>query len=449
MIATNRLRFIDLFAGLGGFHLALKAMGHECVFASEIDTTLQSLYTRNFGLEPVGDIRRISPRNIPKHDILCAGFPCQPFSKAGAQPGFAHPELGGLYEDILRIVRVHKPQYLVLENVPNLEKHDEGRTWNSFDGLLRAEGYDIEKQILSPHHFGIPQIRERVYIVGSRSSLQTYVWPVPTNDELTIDTVLETNPVGARAIPIQVKDCIDVWQEFLDLMPPDEKVPHPLWAMEFGATYPYEATTPTNTTLRDLRKFRGSFGARLEASTWKEMLPLLPSHARRPGKAFPRWKIDFIRKNRDFYKRHRKWLDPWKEKIGAFPSSFQKLEWNCQGDARDIRSKVVQIRASGVRVKRPTTAPSLVAMTATQVPIITWEDRYMTPSECKRLQSMDDLQFLPDRPTKAYEALGNAINVEVAGRVAAALISSTPVSRSTQRTGPRARHGATLKVHAP
>ena len=116
------------------------------------------------------------------------------------------------------------------------------------------------------------------------------------------------------------------------------------------------------------------------------------------------------------------------EKIRDFPSSFQKLEWNCQekdprSENRQIRDYLLQVRASGVRVKRATTAPSLVAMTATQVPIIGWENRYMTPDECKRLQSMDALE-LPEQATKAYAALGNAVNVDVAQLVADALLKT-------------------------
>ncbi len=430
------MRFIDLFAGLGGFHLALKRLGHVCVFACELDETLRSLYAKNFGLECTGDIRKLDISDVPEHEILCAGFPCQPFSKAGAQPGFAHPELGVLYEDILRIVRARKPQFLILENVPNLERHDEGRTWNSFDGLLRAEGYDIKKNIFSPHHFGIPQIRERVYIVGSRGSLETFKWPsLPKGVELSISSVLDADPADAKAIPDQVSRCLDIWQDFLDRIPKHEKVPHPLWAMEFGATYPYENTTPQTMRLKELTTFKGSFGASLVGMSKAEALSYLPSHARRRGRRFPAWKVEFIRKNRDFYARHASWLDKWMKKIVEFPSSFQKLEWNCQGDSRIIRDNVVQIRASGVRVKRPTTAPSLVAMTSTQVPIITWEGRYMTPDECKRLQSMEDLRFLPERSGKAYEALGNAINVDVASQVAAALLKTRKPSDRRRSEG--------------
>ncbi|HEX9428796.1 MAG TPA: DNA (cytosine-5-)-methyltransferase [Candidatus Bathyarchaeia archaeon] len=436
------MRFVDLFAGLGGFNLALGILGHQCVFASEIDKELRELYELNFGLAPAGDIRRVHESVIPEHDVLCAGFPCAPFSKAGTQPGTKDRELGLLYKEILRIVRYHKPNFVILENVPNLQLHDKGKTWERIERLLRREGYYVSLKKLSPHHFGIPQIRERIYIVGGRLSLSGFAWPEPSSPTpaFSVSEVLDRNPVDARPVPENVQNCLSVWQDFLNRIPKTEKVPHPVWSMEFGATYPYNDRTPFGIPLRELTKHRGSFGCRLHGSRRNAVFLQLPSHARRPQKRFPDWKVEFIQKNREFYRRHKIWIDRWKPKIMAFPSSFQKLEWNCQGDVRTIRKNVVQIRASGVRVKRPTTAPSLVAMTATQIPIITWEDRYMTPNECKRLQSMDDLKHLPTSSAKAYEALGDAINVEVARRVAEALLgpSGKPV---TTEFGMRLRQG--------
>lgn len=419
------MRFADLFAGLGGFHLALAKLGHTCVFACETDRTLRELYTRNFGMAPAGDIRGLAGTEVPPHEILCAGFPCQPFSKAGSQPGLNDPEQGTLFYEILRLIHHGRPRYFILENVPNFEKHDRGKTWDRIDQLLRSEGYDISRKKLSPHFYGIPQIRERIYIVGSLTSLAGFAWPAPANTETSIYSVLESNPRDARPIPEQVRHCLAVWQEFLEALPKDKKVPHPIWSMEFGATYPYETTTPQCLPIVELRKYRGSHGRSLDVSDTEDLFRLLPSHARRQQTRFPDWKIRFIKMNRDFYEQNREWIDKWKPKIMGFPSSFQKLEWNCQGEPRVIHRYVVQIRASGVRVKRPTTAPSLVAMTATQVPIIPWEGRYMTPNECKRLQSMQDLEYLPTGTTKAYQALGNAVNVEVAKLVAHALIESS------------------------
>jgi DNA (cytosine-5)-methyltransferase 1 len=428
--AGGSMRFVDLFAGLGGFHLALRSLGHHCVFASEIDDRLRVTYWKNFGIRPAGDIRNVKASEIPPHDILCAGFPCQPFSKAGAQDGFDDPELGGLYRDILRIIQHHEPKYVVMENVPNLRNHDDGRTWSRIETALRTAGYDVRIGELSPHEFGIPQIRQRVYIVAARRSLEQFAWPEPSDAQASssIRSILDTKPADARPIPDHVLRCLTAWQEFLRAMPRDEKIPHPLWSMEFGATYPFEDRTPHSMSTEELGQFSGSHGTPLlNAKTRDEMLALLPSHARTRQARFPAWKIHFIRINREFYRCHKAWLDEWIPKIRDFPSSRQKLEWNCQGETdRRLSRYVIQLRASGVRVKRATTAPSLVAMTSTQVPIITWERRYMTPAECKRLQSMDDLPHLPEAHTRAYEALGNAINVEVARRVVRALLATPP-----------------------
>jgi DNA (cytosine-5)-methyltransferase 1 len=165
------MRFIDVFAGLGGFHVALERLGHECVFASELDANLQQLYEKNFGMRPHGDIRAVPVSKIPAHDILCAGSPCQPFSKAGEQQGFDCPKWGDLFEHVLRVLRHHKPEHVILENVPNLERHSKGETWTQLKQGLESAGYDIRTKHLSPHQYGIPQIRERVFIVGRRSGL--------------------------------------------------------------------------------------------------------------------------------------------------------------------------------------------------------------------------------------------------------------------------------------
>ena len=295
---------------------------------------------------------------------------------------------------------------------------------------LQEEGYVVKRKKLSPHHFGIPQIRERIYIVGAIGDLSGFKWPEPSQLGATsIREVLDQRPPDARPIPEQVRRCLAVWQEFLNRVPAEEKIPHPLWSMEFGATYPYEGTTPSCLQTSVLQCYAGSHGQPLRiARDRAEILDRLPSHARTIQERFPSWKVGFIRKNREFYARHKSWLDEWMPKIKEFPSSFQKLEWNCQGEKdRNIHSYVIQIRPSGVRVKRPTTAPSLVAMTATQVPIIGWESRYMTPVECKRLQSMDGpdgLRELPASDAKTFRALGNAVNVKVASLVAAELVGA-------------------------
>lgn len=423
------MKFIDLFAGLGGFHLALKQLGHECVFASEIDEELRVLYEKNFGYTPEGDIRKIDEKDIPHHDILCAGFPCQPFSKAGHQNGFDCPTGGTLFHDIIRVLEHHHPNYILLENVANLRNHDRGNTWNVIKRELNRVGYAVAEKILSPHHYGVPQVRDRLFIVGSRTGLENFDWPAKhPNCALPSDEIFEKNPPDAILLPERIQNYLKVWQEFLDHLG-NADILLPIWSMEFGADYPYEDTTPFAVGFEKLRNYKGVFGTSLQNLTDEQIIKNLPSYAYSHSKAkigqFPKWKINHIRKNRMFYELHKNWLDEWIPKVKAFHPSFQKFEWNCKGEKRNISQLVVQLRASGIRVKRRNTISSLVGIT-TQVPIITWENRYMTPRERARLQSMGDLRFLPDSsPSKATLALGNAVNVNLVKIVAEALISKT------------------------
>lgn len=424
-------RFVDIFAGLGGFHVALERLGGSCVLAAEIQPHLQSLYEKNFGVLPKGDVRDIVPAKVPDHELLCAGFPCQPFSKAGEQLGFECTRQGTLFFNVVGILKKKRPTNIVLENVPNLLKHDGGKTYERIKRELRALNYDVTEAKLSPHNFGIPQIRERVYIVGRQKSLGDFKWPEQSNLPTSITEVLEDYPSDARQLSDKTLHCLSVWNEFLELCPPDVDLPSfPLWSMEFGATYPFEDTTPfavrENHGVCSLDKYRGTHGKSLKGLSAEAQWMALPSHARTPQTEFPKWKKDFIRANRKFYKDNKHWIEPWLPKVKPFISSHQKFEWNVKGGQRDLWQYVIQFRASGVRVKRPTTAPSLVAMTETQVPIIAWQKRYMTPRECAKLQSLGHLIHLPEPRARAFEALGNAVNASVVEKVAHALLCAQP-----------------------
>jgi DNA (cytosine-5)-methyltransferase 1 len=293
---------------------------------------------------------------------------------------------------------------------------------------LKSAGYLVSERRLSPHQFGIPQIRERIYIAGLRSGHKDFQWPEPEREAPhDIRHELDKYPADAGKLSDQVVRCLNVWQKFISLYPRGQFLPtHPIWSMEFGATYPYEDETPHSVGLRRLCHYRGTHGCELRSLPPSERLQGLPSYARVQQDRFPKWKVNFIRKNRQLYSQQAGWIRKWLGELASFPASLQKLEWNCKGGERDIWNYVIQFRASGVRVKRPTSSPSLVAMTTTQVPIIGWERRYMTPRECARLQGLSSLVHLPAVKTQAFKSLGNAVNADIVELIAKALLAVIP-----------------------
>ncbi len=419
------MKFIDLFAGLGGFHIGLKRIGHDCVFASEKDEELRNLYAKNFNVEVQGDIREIYTQHVPKHDILCAGFPCQPFSKAGDQFGLDDFDKGTLFDDIARILKLRKPKYFILENVANLQNHDSGRTWEIIlDTLQNKLKYNVVFKKLSPHHFGIPQLRDRIFIIGSKRSLKKFNWPKEEASETTIHDILDVSPEDSKLLPDREVECLAIWQEFLDRLPTHRKLPSfPIWSMEFGADYPFIETTPFELTQDFLDPFLGAFGQSLHGMNKKDQLERIPKYARSKPKdgLFPKWKIRFIRQNREFYRINKKYIDPVLPSIQNLPPSWQKFEWNCQGEERKIEKLLIQFRGSGVRVKRTNYSPSLVASTSTQIPIVGWERRYITIKEAARLQSLDSIN-INLLEGQAYKALGNAVNARIVELIAKELI---------------------------
>ena len=180
------ISYVDLFAGIGGFHEALKQIENtKCVFASEIDKNAIEVYSKNHKLTPSGNISAIKPEEIPSFDLLCAGFPCQPFSKGGKQVGF-NDARGTLFFDILRILKYHKPKYILLENVANLISHDKGNTYHVITESLRKLGYSLPEKplVMSPTDIGIPVNRPRTFIPGIRKHNSKYVEiEVPKTDK--------------------------------------------------------------------------------------------------------------------------------------------------------------------------------------------------------------------------------------------------------------------------
>ena len=191
---TNAFRFIDLFAGIGGIRIAFEKQGGKCVFTSEWDKFAQQTYSENFGDIPSGDITEIHEIDVPNHDILLAGFPCQPFSHAGLKRGFDDIR-GTLFFDIARIIKEKKPKMVLLENVKGFASHDKGNTFKVVCSTLEKLGYEVHSKVLNAREFGVPQNRERIYIVGidrKRTLQAPFSFPKPPNSPITVGDILES-----------------------------------------------------------------------------------------------------------------------------------------------------------------------------------------------------------------------------------------------------------------
>lgn len=200
-VESPKFRFIDLFAGIGGFRLAFQNLGGKCVFTSEIDKYSQKTYQTNFGDLPHGDITKINEKDIPDHDILCAGFPCQAFSIAGKRGGF-NDIRGTLFFDVARIIKEKQPQAFFLENVKGLVSHEKGKTLATILNVLREDlNYFVpDPQIINAKDFGVPQNRERIFIVGFRKDLNigSFSYPKASNKEVSFKDVKEDKVVSAK-----------------------------------------------------------------------------------------------------------------------------------------------------------------------------------------------------------------------------------------------------------
>jgi DNA (cytosine-5)-methyltransferase 1 len=197
----QKFSFIDLFAGIGGMRTAATNLGGNCVFASEWDRYAQIAYQENYGHAPVGDIREVLASEVPEHDVLLAGFPCQAFSIAGKRGGFEDTR-GTLFFDVARIIKEKQPKLFLLENVKGLTHHDSGRTLATILRVLRDDlGYLVpDPQVVNAKNFGVPQNRERVLIVGFRRDLgvKEFAYPSGSQQNRLLSEVLEKEPVSAK-----------------------------------------------------------------------------------------------------------------------------------------------------------------------------------------------------------------------------------------------------------
>ena len=372
-------KFIDLFAGIGGFHQAMTQLGGTCVFASEIDKHAIDVYKKNYGIDSGINVRDVKAEDIPEHDVLCGGFPCVAFSKAGKQEGFKDQIRGTLFFEIVRILEYHKTPYIILENVRNLVGHDGGNTWKVINGTLKSIGYRLMKEplILSPYQFGVPQTRDRVVILGKYDPENVNV---PLNIKFenlkkkkdnSIYTILqnESDVSDKYRISKQEDNVYAMWDEFYHGVQP-KVIGFPIWSWLWGME--------------------------------------------EPPKEYPDWKKALSQKNIDFYNANKPFIDSWYEKhnhLEGMTDTQKKFEWNAGTGINSVYDGIIQVRPSGVRVKQPDCYPALVAMV--QTPVIGQRKRRITPREAARLQSFPDTFILDEDEHQAFKQLGNAVNVTV------------------------------------
>jgi DNA (cytosine-5)-methyltransferase 1 len=396
--------FIDLFAGIGGFHAALSALGGECVYASEIDEAAAKIYQHNWGMTPKGDIvPETDPVvKVPTHDVLAAGFPCQPFSKSGFQRGMDEAR-GTLFYNICKILEEHCPSIVLLENVRNIAGPRHTHEWDVIIRSLRDLGYRVSSTpaVFSPHLLppdmgGRPQIRERVFIVG------TYVGDETAHDE--VEPIVTNYPLLGWD-PQQWSLANDILQREDEIV---DRANYELTETEQRWVHVWSEFVKR---LRDsgVAKLPG-FPVWVDSFIDESELVIDPET--------PLWKTVFLRKNAEFYTRHRVVLDQWLKDFDGLddlPASRRKFEWQAQ-DAASLEDCIMHFRPSGIRAKRPTYVPALVAIT--QTTILGQPLRRITPREAARLQGLPDTFEFPGQPDAlTYRQMGNGVNVGVAYHV--------------------------------
>ncbi len=390
------LRFLDLFAGIGGFHEAVLEHNSksECIAAVEIDKFAAEVYEKTFNIEPLGDItdpkviRELDDIIVKKKlDFLLAGFPCQAFSKAGNQEGFQDQTRGTLFYSIKEILKKYKPKYFLLENVRNLLGHkskDNIKTFKIIEDTLDKLDYAFEYSILSPHRLKnkkIPQMRERIFIYGILDKKKN------ESNIKTIKKDIETNFVRQSEVEMKNKKEIKKYlHKTKDIIIPQER----LEALEIW---------------EELNK---SIEGPLMSPIWLDVI-----FNKKLQTSELEWKQKLINKNLDFYEKNKIEINKWYEKhngLKQFPASFRKLEWNAKTSIESVFDGIIQFRPSGIRIKKPDYFPTFVAIN--QTPIIGWERRYITPEEIKKLFGLKKIK-LGESASESYKQLGNTVSVDV------------------------------------
>ena len=394
----SKFTFIDLFAGIGGFHAALSEMGGECVYAVEIDPKAAAIYELNWGINPLGDITKVANDNhvdVPDHDVLVAGFPCQPFSKSGFQRGMSDTR-GTLYWNILKIIETKKPAFVLLENVRNLAGPKHIHEWEVIISTLRDQGYKVSSDpvIVSPHKIpphlgGTPQSRDRVFIAAVRADEHSDLSDISFLDNHDFEDWNPKNWNLSSDLPLVAK------KEAEDFILNDNEI---FWL---------EAWNELIIGIKDNLNGDNLPSFPLWGDSW-----VMPDDLDIP-EGTPKWKSNFLIKNAEFYSKYRflidEWIDRWGFYSDKFPASRRKLEWQAQ-DASSIFETCIQFRPSGIRVKKETYLPALVAITQTS--IIGSQMRRLSVREAARLQGFpESFNFGDQLNSASYKQLGNSVCV--------------------------------------
>ena len=407
----KKLRFVDLFAGIGGFHQALSNLGYKCVCASEIDKDAIETYKTNFPNTPIlGDINSHYTK-LPEFDILCGGFPCQPFSKAGKQEGFEDKTRGNLFYRIMDVLDLHQEcKFVILENVKNLA--DKTENWDIIQKAFRERNFYVTDIpiILSPHQFGIPQIRERVYILGIRKDIRDET-KLP-NGSIHIE---DLGRLFSEKDSCSGNDAVKILEQCQDkkyFLSDNEERLIKMW---------FEFKVGTNFDVVGVPVWVEYFGYNLTDKEYERFV----DHKGETIKTMPDWKKKYALKNRSFYLNHKAFIDRWilDYHVMDLPLGCKKFEWNCSG-VQNIEETIIQFRQSGIRVKKMNYFPALVAINNT--PIIFDKNnkkfRRITPREAANLQSFNRDYKLGSN-AKIYKQLGNAVNVKIIQELTKKLIS--------------------------
>jgi DNA (cytosine-5)-methyltransferase 1 len=415
-------RYADLFAGIGGFHATLDHAGGHCVYVSEIDQAARATYQLNWiddlprSIKPQinTDITTATPDDgdvdVPAHDVLAAGFPCQPFSKSGLQNGMDEAR-GTLFWNIARILEERRPAIVMLENVRNIAGPRHRHEWDVIIRTLREIGYRVSSTptIFSPHFLppslgGTPQVRDRVYILG------TYIGPKAVQDELAR---------GIEPSPVVTRGPVEGWS------PADWNTE---WVLDQDAAIAdlerYRLTNAEcewiDTWDAFVKRYRAKHGSRIPgfplwSDDWK---PVAEHESTGAFWDMPEWKQQLVRSNANFFETNQDLIGRWRRdfpNFANFPASRRKLEWQAQ-DIPTLWGTVMQLRPSGIRAKAPTYVPALVAITQTS--IYGPRRRRLTPHEAARLQGLPKaFHFGAQRDAASYKQVGNGVAVGAAWHV--------------------------------